>query len=321
VLNSVDAMEMSLHHLNSACLLMNSILIHRRSLVRVSFQIFLTKHLTDVHPTGEEFVGIVEQAGSSTKFTKGDHCTGFIYGGGKAFDGAYAEYVLCPSSRCFKLPQTTLSWDTLGAITMSMWTAHGSLFQAAQLTSGATVLIHGATSSVGVWAVLLAKSAGCTVIATTRQSTKIPKLQSLGADHILLEENLSQQLRTLYPKGVDCILELVGPDTLTTLALPNLAKHGSVVVTGVLTKQWAMKEFTPALIPPTRKMTFYSLEAGREEEEGVEKVIEEVIRKVEGGEFRAEQFLDRTFKLEEVGEAHGYMEESRAVGKVVVTVP
>jgi NADPH2:quinone reductase len=204
---------------------------------------------------------------------------------------------------------------------MSMWTAHGSLFQAAQLQKGATVLIHGATSSVGVWAVLLAKSAGCTVIATTRQSSKIAKLESLGADHILLEDNLDTKLKSLYPKGVDTILELVGPDTLTSLALPNLAKHGSVVVTGVLTKQWAMKEFTPALIPPTRKMTFYSLEAGQEEEEGVERVIEEVIRKVEGGEFKAEQFLDRTFGLEEIGEAHGYMEENRAVGKVVVTVP
>jgi NADPH2:quinone reductase len=202
-----------------------------------------------------------------------------------------------------------------------MWTAHGSLFQAAQLQKGSTVLIHGATSSVGVWAVLLAKSHGCAVIATTRQSSKVGKLQSLGADHILLEENLSQQLKSLYPKGVDTILELVGPDTLTSLALPNLAKHGSVVVTGVLTKQWAMQNFTPALIPPTRKMTFYSLEAGQEEEEGVERVIEEVIRKVEGREFRPEQFLDRTFGLGQIGEAHGYMEENRAVGKVVVTVP
>lgn len=300
---------------------MNSILIRQRSLVGSP------KHVPGysvpdwIYSTGEEFVGIVEEAGSETKFTKGDHCTGFIYGGGKAFDGAYAEYAICPSQRCFKLPQTSLSWETLGAITMSMWTAHGSLFQAAQLTKGSTALIHGATSSVGVWATLLAKAEGCTVIATTRQSSKVDKLKSLGADHVLLEENLGDGLKKLAPKGVDCILELVGPDTLQTLALPHLAKHGSVVVTGVLTKQWAMKDFTPALIPPTRRMTFYSLEPGQEEDEGVEKVIEQVIRKVEAGTFKPEQFLDKTFSLVDVGQAHEYMEDSKAVGKVVVTVP
>jgi NADPH2:quinone reductase len=204
---------------------------------------------------------------------------------------------------------------------MSMWTAHGSLFEAAQLSQGSTALIHGATSSVGVWATLLAKAHDCTVIATTRQKSKVAKLQSLGADHVLLEENLSDQLKKIAPNGVDCILELVGPDTLQSLALPHLAKHGSVVVTGVLTKAWAMKDFTPALIPPTRKMTFYSIEPGQEEVEGVEKVIEQVIRKVEDGTFKPDQFLDKTFSLENVGQAHEYMEDNKAVGKVVVTIP
>ncbi|KAI5204657.1 hypothetical protein AUEXF2481DRAFT_35665 [Aureobasidium subglaciale EXF-2481] len=270
---------------------------------------------------GEEFVGIVEEAGSETKFGKGDMCTGFIYGGGKAFDGAYAEYVICPAQRCFRLPETSLSWDVLGAITMSMWTAYGSLFEAAQLAKGATALIHGATSSVGVWAVLLARDHGCTVIATTRKKDKVAKLKSIGADHVVLEDELKEQLKRLAPKGVDCLLELAGPDTIQTLALPNLAKYGSVVVTGVLTKQWSMKDFTPALIPPTRKMTFYSLEPGQEDIEGVESVIADVISRVESGTFRSEMFLDKTFPLERIGEAHGYMEENKAIGKVVVTVP
>ncbi|THW12913.1 NAD(P)-binding protein [Aureobasidium pullulans] len=270
---------------------------------------------------GEEFVGTIEEAGSDTKFSKGELCTGFIYGGGKAFDGAYAEYVICPAERCFRLPQTSLSWETLGAITMSMWTAYGSLFEAGQLTKGATLLVHGATSSVGVWAILLAKDRGCTVIATTRKQEKAEKLRSVGADHVLLEHELNEQLKKLAPKGVDCLLELVGPDTIQSLALPNLAKHGSVVVTGVLTKQWAMKEFTPALIPPTRKMTFYSLEPGQEEAEGVEKVVGEIVKKVESGTFKPEMFLDKTFPLENVGEAHQYMEDNKAIGKVVVTIP
>lgn len=202
-----------------------------------------------------------------------------------------------------------------------MWTAYGSLFQAGQLSKGATLLIHGATSSVGIWAVLLAKEHGCTVIATTRQQNKTQPLKEAGADHVILQHELNEKIKHVAPKGVDCILELVGPDTIMDFCLPNLAKHGILVVTGVLTKQWVMKEFTPALIPPTRKMTFYSLAPGEEEAEGVETVIQDVVKKVESGTFKSSAFLDNVFALKDIGKAHEYMEDSKAVGKVVVTVP
>ena len=209
---------------------------------------------------------------------------------------------------------------------MSMWTAYGSLFEAAQCVKGNSVLVHGGTSSVGIWAILLAKEKGCTVIATTRQEGKVEKLKKSGADHVLLEERLKEELVKLYPDGVDVILELIGPDKVTSFAFANLAIHGTVVCTGVLGKQWTIKEFSPFVIPPTRKLTFYTLgNRGRGDEdvgvEVVERVLEEVVRKVEDGTFRKEVFLDRVFQLEEVGKAHEYMEESGAVGKGVVTVP
>lgn len=183
--------------------------------------------------------------------------------------------------------------------------------------------MHGATSSVGLWAILLAKDHGCTVLATTRRSDKIDRLKEAGAHHVLLESDLdaSGGIHNLFPDGVDCILELVGPDKLLTFALPNLARHGSVVVTGVLAKSWSMENFSPYAIPPTRKLAFYSM---GDKDEGLEKVpgvMEEVMRKVESGRWPKEVFLNRVFGLEEVGEAHDYMEENRAVGKVVVVVP
>lgn len=45
------------------------------------------------------------------------------------------------------------------------------------------------------------------------------------------------------------------------------------------------------------------------------------MRKVESGRWRTEGFVGRVFGLEDVGAAHGYMEENRAVGKVVIVVP
>ena len=209
---------------------------------------------------------------------------------------------------------------------MSMWTAYGSLFEAAQCAKGSSVLVHGGTSSVGIWAILLAKEAGCTVIATTRQEGKVEKLKQSGADHVLLESGLEEELGKLYPDGVDVILELVGPDALTTFTFNNLARHGTAVCTGVLSKQWTLKEFSPAMIPPTRRLSFYSLgNRGRGDADAgvevVEEVLERVVRKVEDGTYRRDVFLDRVFPLKEVGKAHEYMEDSGAVGKVVVTVP
>ena len=278
---------------------------------------------------GEEFVGFVAEAGSNTPFHQGQLVTGFIYGGGKAHDGSYAEFSLCHKRRLYRLPEGAekkLSMEVLGAIPMSMWTAYGSLFLAGQLKKGQTVLVHGATSSVGLWAVLLAKDLGCTVIATTRQDAKISKLKAAGADHVVLETDWDTEIPRLYPKGVDVLLELATPDKILSSALPKLARHGVAICTGVLNKMWSAPDFSPLKIPPTRRLTHYTTTnmtaLGEEDEELdlVEPVLAEVIKKVEEGAFRAEVFLDKVFALKDIGKAHEYMEESRAVGKVVIKI-
>jgi len=273
---------------------------------------------------GEEFVGTVEAVGGNLtgEYEAGDVVAGWVYGGGKAYDGAYAEYVVVHKMRVHKISSETsnrvLPWTVLGAIPMSMWTAWGSLFIAGETKEGATVLIHGATSSVGIWAILLAKDRKCKVIATTRQEWKVQRLREAGADHVVLEENLKDEVRKIAPKGVDTILELVGPDKVVNVSLPLLARHGTVVVTGVLTKGWTVDGFTPAMIPPTRKITMYG--TMDEDIPTATKVLNEVVEKVRSGVFKPEVFLDKVFSLEDVGKAHEYMEENKAVGKVVIQI-
>ena len=202
---------------------------------------------------------------------------------------------------------------------MSMWTAWGSLFAAAQLQPHSVVLVRGGSSSVGLWALLLARDHGCTVLATTRSREKIAKLKHAGAHHVLLESDLDAAgVHNLFPRGVDCILELLGPDKLLTFTLASLAPHGCAVVTGVLSGTWSVPNFMPSAIPPTRKLSFFT--TAEECLEEVPRVMEEVVRKVERGVWRKEVFVSRVFALEEIGEAHEYMEENRAVGKVVVVV-
>ena len=276
---------------------------------------------------GEEFVGVVEEPGSATSFKRGEKVAGWIYGGGKAHDGAYAEFSLCHKRRLYRLPETTLSWEVLGAIPMSMWTAYGCVQECGGLSTrpkGSSVLVHGGTSSVGVWAVLLAKDLGATVLATTRNPAKVDKLKAAGADHVILEDKLEEEVQRLCPKGVDVVVELVSPgQCLRVLGLT--ARHGTVAVAGVL-GGWEAGDFAPFMIPTARNLSFYTMTSsgiGHQDDglEEVEDILADVVKKVENGKYPVNAFLDKTFKLAEMGDAHAYMEDNKATGKVVVTVP
>jgi NADPH:quinone reductase-like Zn-dependent oxidoreductase len=275
---------------------------------------------------GEEFVGAVEEAGSETSFKKGEKVTGFIYGGGKAHDGSYAEFSICHKRRLYRLPETNLPWDVLGAIPMSMWTAYGCIEICGGLSKrpkGSTVLIHGGTSSIGVWATLLAKDLGAVVLATTRNAAKSDRLKLAGADHVVLEDELEEEVKRLYPKGVDVAMELVSPGQCLRV-LGVTARHGTLTVAGCL-GDWGT-DMSPIMIPTARNLSFYTMTnsgTGHEDDEldNVEEVLADVIRKVESERFPAKAFLDKTFELANIGEAHAYMEVSKATGKVVVTVP
>ncbi|KIX06649.1 uncharacterized protein Z518_04625 [Rhinocladiella mackenziei CBS 650.93] len=272
---------------------------------------------------GEEFVGEVEEAGSATDFKKGERVAGFIYGGGKAFDGSYANYTICPAERCWKLGEDALSlpWETLGAIPMSMWAAYGSLFVGGDTKPGDSVLVHGATSAVGVWCILLAKERGCTVVASTRQPGKVQKLKDLGADHVLLEDDLVKHglRRNLCPDGVNTVIELVGVSTWTTVGLPALAFRGTLVNMGILNLQWQTDIFHAAAIPNQRRITSYTLAV--EDVPLSRDVLIDVVSKVKKGIWRQEQFLDSVFDIQDVAQAHIHMEQNKAVGKVLLRLP
>ena len=137
-----------------------------------------------------------------------------------------AEFTLCHRRRLYPLPETTLSWDALAAIPMSMWTAYGCIEETAHIsrrTKGCSVLVHGGTSSVGLWAILLAKEQGAVVLATTRNPSKAQRLQAAGADHVVIEDKLEEDVQRLYPKGVDIIVELISPGQCTR----TLGSNGS----------------------------------------------------------------------------------------------
>jgi len=260
---------------------------------------------------GIECVGIVEEDPSNT-FIKGQQVAAIMGGMGRLFDGGYAEFTLVPLDIVFPF-QSKLPWDVLGAIPEMFQTVSGSLHQALEIEKGETLLIRGGTSSIGMLSCQLAKSQGLTVISTTRNPEKRQALLDNGVDHVVIDQgSVIDQIRELYPNGINKVLELIGTQTLKD-SLKCIAPKGTVCMTGILGNEWTMKDFTPmGDIPSLGKLTVYMGEAKNISKELLQQFIDEV----EKGNIKLN--IDKTFQLSEVAKAHQYMEDNKAKGKVVV---
>jgi len=234
-------------------------------------------------------------------------------GMGRDFDGGYAEYSSVPLSIVFPF-ESHLPWTTLGAIPEMFQTASGSLSQALEIKKGETLLIRGGTSSVGMLSIHLARRIGATVIATTRNPDKVAHLKDNGADHVLLDDGLIKtQLQTIFPQGVDKVLELIGITTLKD-SLQCIKPKGIVCMTGILGGAWTMKEFTPmADIPSLGRLTVYSGDANNLDKDGLQDFIDAV------GQESLTLNIDKIFNINQIAEAHSYMESNQGRGKIVVT--
>ena len=262
---------------------------------------------------GIECVGIVEEDPSNT-YAKGQQVAAIMGGMGRLFDGGYAEFILAPLEIVFPF-QSKLSWDVLGAIPEMFQTVSGSLNQALEIQAGETLLIRGGTSSIGMLSCQLAKSKGLIVISTSRNPDKKQALLDNGVDHIVIDNgSVKDQVREIYPEGINKVLELIGTRTLKD-SLKCIAPKGIVCMTGILGNEWTMKDFTPmGDIPSLGRLTVYMGDSKNLSKE----LLQEFIDEVEKGNIKLN--IDTVFRFNEVANAHQYMEDNRAKGKLVVVV-
>jgi len=260
---------------------------------------------------GIECVGTVEADATGT-YDKGQQVAAIMGEMGRAFDGSYAEYTLVPVEIVFPFV-STLPWLTLGAIPEMFQTVSGSLNQALELTQGERLLIRGGTSSIGMLACQLAKTLGAEVISTTRNPDKKESLLKNGADHVVLDDgSIAENIQVLFPEGVNKVLELIGTKTLKD-SLKCISMRGMVCMTGILGNEWTMSDFTPmGDIPSLGRLTVYMGDSKNLSRE----LLQEFIEAVENDQIYLN--IDRGYKLEEIVEAHEYMESNKAQGKIVV---
>jgi NADPH:quinone reductase-like Zn-dependent oxidoreductase len=260
---------------------------------------------------GIEAVGIVESAPGG-EFRPGDVVASAMGGMGRQFDGGYAEYTCVPASQVQQIT-VKLPWETLGAIPEMLQTAWGSLFRSLRLERGERLLVRGGTTSVGLAAAAIAKGFGTYVVSTTRNAARADLLRSSGADDVVVDTGtIADEVRRRYPGGIKKVLEMIGTTTLKDSL--RAAKEGGIVcMTGIVGNKWSFDEFAPMdVIPSTVCLTVYAGES----EDFMRTPLNDLAKQIAAGTLKVQ--VGKTFRLDEIVEAHRVMEENKAGGKIVV---
>jgi NADPH:quinone reductase len=243
-----------------------------------------------------------------------------ILGGlGRTRNGSYAELVAVPASNVVPV-STSLSWTDLVALPEVYATAWAGLHQNLGLRPGQTVLVRGATSSLGQAAVNIAAEGGAVVIATSRKPSRTALLRDLGAAEVLTDDGqLADQVRETGTT-VDCVFDLVGNSVLRD-SLRIVRPRGRVCQLGFLGGLEPVTGFDPITDLPTGvQLSFYgsAFVLGTEDFPLTEIPLASMIAKAEAGRYQAKPV--RVFGFDQIVEAHRAMEEGSAVGKMVVEV-
>jgi len=231
---------------------------------------------------GHELAGTIEAVGKDIKsFRTGDHVFGTTTG---LKYGANAIYVCIPEGGGMGMvarKPDNLSFGEAAAIPIGGMTAL-QILRSGKVKKGDSVLIYGASGSVGTYAVQLAKSYGAHVTGVC-SGANLDLVRSIGADQVI--DYTKEDFRK-NGKTYDVVF-----DTVRKLKKSGCKK--SLGKNGVFISSWSpTKESNEDLIP-----------------------LKEL---VEAGKVRP--VIDRTYPLEEVVEAHRYVDKGHKGGNVVITV-
>jgi putative PIG3 family NAD(P)H quinone oxidoreductase len=260
---------------------------------------------------GLEVSGVVAVVGPGpSRWRPGDQVVALLGGGG------YAQYAVVDGRHALPLPPG-LNDIQGAALPETVFTVFANLFEHGALKAGETLMVHGATSGIGVAAIQMAKAAGARVIATSRGAAKAAAAARLGAD--LTIDTTTQDFVTaaLAFGGVDVILDMVGGD-FASRGLQALNPAGRMVMIAV--QAGAKAEINLLTIMQRQLVLTGSTLRPRAADEkarlavAVERTVWPWI-----AEGRLIPIIDRVFALQKAAEAHAWLERGDHVGKVVLS--
>ena len=265
---------------------------------------------------GYEASGVVEEIGPGVAgFSVGDYVSSI-----PAFSmckyGTYGEVAVLPAYALTSYPPN-LSPIEGAAIWMQYLTAFG-LIELGNMRPGDRVLITAASSSVGLAAIQLANAVGAIPIATTRNQHKEQALKKAGAAFVINTKE-SQWVSRIHEvtsgKGVDLAFDAVaGPDLEKLTQVVHA--EGTIFVYGALAR-----EETPfplrAVIGNKLVIRGFRLDAIVLNPERFTRAKQWVFDNLNSGKIKP--VISKTFSLDEVVEAHRFMESNEQIGKIVLT--
>lgn len=274
---------------------------------------------------GYEVSGVVDAVGEGvTGFATGDRVLGMPRFGG------YTDTLVVPTEQAFRIPDA-MTFEQAAAMPVVYLTAYNMMLFTGALRPGSSVLIHSAAGGVGIAAIQIAKTRGCTIFGTASPG-KHDFLRKLGVQHpIDSGGDYAAAVRAVVgDKGVDLVLDPIGGKSWT-VGYDLLAPCGRLVMFGLsaaasgkkrnllhaIGQVMQIKSFAPRKLMDDNKTVtgcnmghlFGRLDLLRPQ-------FQELLAMFERGEIAPH--VDRTFRFDEAPAAHHFIHDRKAIGKVLL---
>lgn len=248
---------------------------------------------------GQELAGDIEAVGKAvTRFKNGDA----VLAATLLRLGTYTEYVCLPETYPVLKPPDMTYEEAATLPTGGIYGLH--LVRNADIRTGQRVVIFGAGGTIGTYAVQIAKSFGAEVTCVD-SAGKLDMLRSIGADYVI---DYKKEDFTKSGDTYDAIIDVVGKSPFSR-SVRSLKPNGRYVLgnpgfSGMIRGQWTSMT--------TEKKVLSDSASHRAED------YEVLIKLIEIGKLKP--VIDRHYPLEEVAEAHRYVDTGQKKGNVVITV-
>jgi NADPH:quinone reductase-like Zn-dependent oxidoreductase len=255
---------------------------------------------------GEELAGEIEAIGKDVKLFKKDDQ---VFGTAGPGFGANTEYICVPEDGVLAIKPTNMTYEESAASVDGFLTALPFLRDKGNIQSGQSVLIYGASGSVGAAAVQIARYFGAEVTGVC-SSTNLELVKSLGADTVI---DYTKEDFTKTGETYDIIFDTVGKTSFSRCK-SSLTQNGIFLEAGIGLGIFPHVLWTLLFGGKKAKIAATGLRSPQERTKDL-MLLKELM---EAGKIKP--VIDKRYPLEQIAEAHRYVDAGHKKGNVVITV-
>ena len=286
-----------------------------------------------LYPDAPKIPCVVGYEVSGTVDAVGEGVTGFAVGDrvlAMPKFGGYSDVLAVPASQAFPMPPA-MTFEEGAAMPVVYLTAHNMMLFTGVLRPGSSVLIHSAAGGVGIAAIQLARTRGCTIFGTASPG-KHEFLRQQGVHHTIDSRgDYAAAVRAIVGnRGVDLILDPVGGKSWS-VGYELLAPCGRLVAFGLSAAASGKTRnllHAASQLFQVRKLSLMKLMSDNKTVSGtnmghlfdrpdlLRPQVEALLAMYAAGEIKPH--VSRTFRFEEAAAAHHYIHDRKAIGKVLL---